>query len=89
MATRKRTPKETTEAVVEASNEEVVEVTSEAVESDEQTMSFVEYIENNKPHYGLVASFKYEATKTENGLADRTEAQWTADFTEQSRKTYL
>ena len=63
--------------------------TSEAVESNEPTMSFVEYIENTKPHYGLVASFKYEASKTENGLADRSEAQWTADFEEQSRKTYL
>ena len=81
MTTRKRAPKATTE--------EVVEVTSEAIESKEPTMSFVEYIENKKPHYGLVASFKYEASKTENGLADRTEAQWTADFEAQSRKTYL
>lgn len=73
-------------------------LTLEAVEDAEKTeasevfkaplISFDEYIEKAKPHYGLVASFTYEASRTEKGLADRTEDEWILAFEEQSRRTY-
>lgn len=67
-------------------------VTSKAVEDsievEAPSISLDEYIKVAKPHYGLVASFKYEASKTENGLADRTEVEWAKSFDEQSARTY-
>lgn len=53
-----------------------------------EAISLVEYIETHKPHYGLVVSFKHEASKTEKGLADRTEDEWHSAFEEQSNRTY-
>lgn len=69
-------------------------VTDKAVVQEKKTseatelLSFDKYIEKHKPHYGLVASFKHEASKTENGLADRTEDKWKLAFEAQSKKTY-
>jgi hypothetical protein len=74
MATRK-----TTKATTKADQPEV---------KASKTVSLDEYIKKHKPHYGLVASFKHEASKTENGLADRTEAEWKDGFEAQSKKTY-
>ena len=54
----------------------------------EPLLSFDEYIKLRQPHYGLVVSFQYEASKSENGLVDRSEVQWDADFEAQSNKTY-
>lgn len=51
-------------------------------------VSLDEYIEKHKPHYGLVVSFKYEASKTEQGLADRTEDEWKLGFVAQSNRQY-
>lgn len=70
----------------------IKKATDKAVEAPTEIevpiISLDEYIRDEKPHYGLVASFKYEASKTENGLADRTEVEWHLAFEEQSNKTY-
>ncbi len=82
-------PTRATKATKPVEAEEVTNKTDEEVKtSEEPKISFDDYIAKNKPHYGLVASFKYEASRTEKGLADRSEEEWKLDFEAQSKKTY-
>ena len=51
-------------------------------------VSFEDFLSNNKIHPGLIASYKYEASKDSDGLKPRTVAEWNTSFEEQSNKTY-
>lgn len=94
---RKRPRKKTVEDVThtseaKATEELAVQYIPPEVEirpdEEQPRISFQSYIELAKPHRGLVASFQYEAKKSEKGLDERTEADWKADFEKQRTKVY-
>lgn len=54
----------------------------------EDLISLTQYVKDEKTHYGLVASFKYEASKLKDGLKDRSRSDWKKAFEAQSKRVY-
>lgn len=53
------------------------------------TLSLDEYLNEVRVNVGLLASFKYEATRNGATITARTKEEWDASFFTQSRKVYL
>lgn len=51
-------------------------------------IGFEDFLQNKKIHPGLVASFKFEASKEVDGLKPRTENEWLNALDAQSNRTY-
>ena len=51
-------------------------------------VSFEDFMKMYQVHPGLVASFKYEAMQTDEGMAPRTVDEWTNAIDAQADKTY-
>mgnify|MGYP007079353726 FL=1 len=70
----------------EVKEEVANQVSTSEVEVD--TLTLDEYLSKVKVNPGLVASFKYEATKDASMLEPKTEDGWKSAFEAQSNKTY-
>ena len=82
MTTPKNTPRRKREDDEEVKASEVVEVVTPPL------ITLAEYVARAKPRAGLVASFTYEAKRSEKGLKDRSEDEWKTDFEAQATRIY-
>lgn len=64
------------------------EQTSEEKAVKMETATLEEYISEANVHRGLVASFRYEASKDASLLEPKTREEWDIAFTAQSNKVY-